>query len=250
LNGAKKTFQKKALGMIPARGGSKDIPQKNIRFFSGKPLIAYTIEAASETQVIDRVIVSTDDEEIAQIARAAGAEVPFIRPAELARDETPTLSVVQHALRWLKQHEDYQPEFVVLLQPTSPLRTALHIDQAMELLLSTNADSVVSVCKTEHSPYWMKKVDEEGRLSALIEAEKEYTRRQDLPTVYRLNGAIYITRPNVIICDNHLLGNDARAYIMDQKESIDIDTELDFQLAELIIKEKTSNIGDQHGQER
>lgn len=185
-----------------------------------------------------RVVVSTDDKEIAEVARTAGAEVPFLRPAELARDETPTLPVIQHALQWLEQHEAYQPELVVLLQPTSPLRRSEHIDQAIELLLRTGADSVVSLCEAEHSPYWMKKVDAEGRVSPFIVTEEEYTRRQDLPKVYRLNGAIFVTRSEVIIRENRLLGNDTRAYIMNQADSIDIDTELDFKLAELLIKER------------
>lgn len=229
------------LALIPARGGSKGIPKKNIRPLAGKPLINYTIEAALQSRYQIRVVVSTDDEEIAKIARAAGAEVPFLRPAELAQDETPTFPVVQHALQWLEQHEAYQPKLVVLLQPTSPLRRPEHIDRALELILSSEADSVVSLCEAEHSPYWMKKVDAEGRVSPFISIEEEYTRRQDLPKVYRLNGAIFVTRSEVIMRKNRLLGDDTRAYIMEQDDSIDIDTELDFKLAELLIKERWYN---------
>ena len=231
----------KVLAVIPARGGSKGIPRKNIHLLAGKPLITYTIEAALQSQHRLRVIVSTDDKEIAEVARTAGAEVPFLRPAELARDDTPTFPVVQHALHWLGQHDGYQPGLVVLLQPTSPLRRAEHINQALELLLSSGADSVVSLCEAEYSPYWMKKVDAEGRVNPFISMEEEYTRRQALPKVYRLNGAIFVTRSRVIIQGKRLLGDDTRAYIMDQGDSIDIDTELDFKLAELLIKERWDN---------
>ena len=228
----------KFLVLVPARGGSKGIPHKNMRLLAGKPLIDYTIEAALGSRYPLRVVVSTDDEEIARVSQAVGAEVPFLRPAELASDETPTFSVVRHALQWLEQHEAYQPELVVLLQPTSPLRRSRHIDQALELLLSSEADSVVSLCEVEHSPYWMKNVDAEGRVSPFMSMEEEYTRRQALPKVYRLNGAIFVTRSKVIIRENRLLGDDTRAYIMNQVDSIDIDTELDFKLAELLIKER------------
>ena len=231
----------KYLALVPARGGSKGISKKNIKSLAGKPLIVYTIEAALQSQHRLRVVVSTDDEEIAEIAQAAGAEVPFLRPPELAQDETPTLTVIQHALQWLEQHEAYQPELVVLLQPTSPLRRSEHIDQALELLLSSGADSVVSLCEVEHSPYWMKNVDAVGRVSSFISMKEEYTRRQALPKVYRLNGAIFVTRTEVIIQGKRLLGDDNRAYIMDQGDSIDIDTELDFKLAELLIKERWDN---------
>ncbi len=231
----------KVLAVIPARGGSKGIPRKNIHLLAGKPLITYTIEAALQSQYRLRVVVSTEDEKIAEVAQAAGAEVPFLRPAELARDDTPTFPVIQHALQWLEQHDDYQPELVVLLQPTSPLRGSEHIDQALELILSSEADSVVSLCEAEHSPYWMKKVDAEGRVSPFIVTEGEYTQRQALPKVYRLNGAIFVTRPEVIMRENRLLGDDTRAYIMDQGDSIDIDTELDFKLAELLIKQRWDN---------
>lgn len=238
----------KYLALIPARGGSKGVSKKNIVPLAGKPLITYTIEAALQSQYRLRVVVSTDDEEIAKIAQSAGAEIPFLRPAALARDETPTFPVVQHALQWLEQHECYQPELVVLLQPTSPLRRAKHIDQALELLLSSKADSVVSLCEAEHSPYWMKKVDAEGRVRPFIKIEEEYTRRQDLPKVYRLNGAIVVTRSEIIMKENRMLGDDTRAYIMKQEDSIDIDTELDFKLAELIIRERGGRIESDYGQ--
>ena len=185
-----------------------------------------------------RVIVSTDDEEIVEVAKAAGAEVPFLRPAELAHDESPTFPVVQHALQWLQQHENYQPELVVLLQPTFPLRRPEHIDQGIELLLQSYADSVVSVCEVEHSPYWMRVLDDEGRVKSFVETDREFLRRQDLPAVYRLNGALFVTRRNSIIKSGRLLGDDVRALVMAREDSIDIDDEVDFLLAELLLKRR------------
>lgn len=227
----------KILAIIPARGGSQGVPQKNIKILAGRPLIAYTINAALESRHHPRVVVSTDDESIAEIAREIGAEIPFIRPSYLAQHNTPMLPVLQHAIECLKKG-GYIPDIIAVLQPTSPLRTSEHIDQAISILLDTRADSVVSLCEAEHSPYWMKKVDESGRVVPLLDAEKEYHRRQDLPKVYRLNGAIFITRPDIIMKRNRLLGDDTRAYIMKVEDSIDIDTELDFKIAELIMKEK------------
>ncbi len=234
----------KALGLIPARGGSKEVPRKNIRPLAGKPLIVYTIEAALQSQHRLRVVVSTDDQAIAETARAAGADAPFLRPPELARDETPMLPVLQHAIKYLKQEEGYYPNMVILLQPTSPLRTTEHIDQAIELFLETRANSVVSLCKVEHSPYWMKIIDVEGRVSSFVKSNKEYIRRQDLPKVYRLNGAIFVTEPDIIMNEGRVLGDDTRAYIMEPEDSIDVDTELDFELAELIIKKRCAKRGE------
>lgn len=226
------------VGVITARGGSKSIPKKNIAPLAGKPLIAWTIEVALQSHSLSRVIVSTDDGEIAQVSRQWGAEVPFLRPVELARDETPTFPVVLHALEWLKQHEGYQPEIVILLQPTSPLRRPEHIDQGIKLLLQTNADSVVSVCEVEHSPYWMRVLDDEGRVKPFVETDREFLRRQDLPPVYRLNGALYVTRRRTIIEDKRLLGDDVRALVMAHEDSIDIDDEVDLLLAELLLKRR------------
>lgn len=229
----------KILAIIPARGGSQGVPRKNIRILAGKPLIAYTIKAALESKYHPRVMVSTDDESIAKIAKEMGAEVPFIRPAHLAQDDTPMLPVLQHAIGCLRE-SGYNPDIIAVLQPTSPLRTSKHIDQAISILVDTGADSVVSVCEAEHSPYWMKKIDSEGRLTPFLNTEKEYTRRQDLPKVYRFNGAIFITRPDIIMNQGRLLGDDTRAYIMEPEDSIDIDTEFDFKVAEFLIKERFS----------
>jgi CMP-N,N'-diacetyllegionaminic acid synthase len=231
------------LALVPARGGSKGVVRKNTRPLAGKPLIAYTIEAAMRSSFGLRVVVSTDDPAVAEAARAAGADVPFLRPPELAEDRTPMLPVVQHALAWLKQREDYEPALVVLLQPTSPLRTAQHVDDAIRLWVETGAGSVVSVCQAEHSPYWMWVLDDEGRARRLIETDREWPSRQEVPAVYRPNGAIYITRRSTVVDEDRLLGPDLRLLIMGQDDSVDVDTEVDFLLAETIMKQRCQSEG-------
>jgi N-acylneuraminate cytidylyltransferase/CMP-N,N'-diacetyllegionaminic acid synthase len=231
-------FQKSnCLAIIPARGGSKGIPGKNILPLLGKPLIAYTIDAARKASLIGRVLVSTDDPEIAAIATQFGAEVPFLRPPELARDETPTLPVLQHLLTQLKLSENYEPEIIVLLQPTSPLRRAGDIDRAVTLLQQTGADSAVSLCAAEHSPYWMNRLKGD-RVLPFLENVPNYARRQDLPPVYRINGAVYATRRRILMEQNRLLGEDTRGMVMDAESSVDIDTLLDLKIAMLILQER------------
>ena len=227
------------LAIIPARGGSKGINRKNIVHLNGKPLIAYTIESAREARSISRVIVSSDDEEIASIARALGAEVPFIRPGGLALDDTPTVAVLQHTISWLESAEGFIPDFVVTLQPTSPLRRAEHINEALSVLLDTGAHSVVSVCPVEHSPYWMMKL-EGSRVNWLLGSVPEWSRRQDLSPVYRLNGAIHATRSEVVMGENKIFGDDTRVIVMDTESSIDIDTPHDLKIAEMILRERES----------
>jgi CMP-N,N'-diacetyllegionaminic acid synthase len=231
-------FQKSScLAIIPARGGSRGIPRKNILSLLGKPLIAYTIEAARKACLIGRVLVSTDDPEIAAVATQFGAEVPFLRPPELARDETPTLPVLQHLLSQLKTMENYEPEIIVLLQPTSPLRRVGDIDKAVTLLQQTSADSVVSLCVAEHSPYWMNRL-ESDRVLPFLENVPEYARRQDLPPVYRINGAVYATRRRILMEQNRLLGKNTHGIVMDAESSVDIDTPLDLKIAMLILQER------------
>jgi sialic acid synthase SpsE/CMP-N-acetylneuraminic acid synthetase len=213
---------------------------KNVIPLSGKPLIVHTIDAAKASKAIDRIIVSTEDPEIAEIAKKYGAAVPFLRPQELARDETPTLPVIQHALAYLKASEACEPEIVVLLQPTSPLRRPGDIDRAVGILEQTAADSVVSVCASEHHPAWMKRI-ESGRIVPFLENAPEYLRRQNLPPVYRLNGAIYVTRYRILIEGNRILGPDTRAYVMDAESSVDIDSMLDLRLASVIMQSRQEN---------
>jgi len=223
------------VAIIPARGGSKGIPGKNTQEIVGKPLIAYTIEAALQSRKIQRTIVSTDDEEIASIARSLGAEVPFIRPKELARADIPTLLVVQHAVKYLEGAGKHDVDVVVLLQPTSPLRDTNRIDEAVEKLLRTGADSVVTVCEVKHHPFWSFTVKGD-RLYRFLESRTTITRRQDLPAIYALNGAVYVTRRNTLFEQNAIFGRDTRAIVMLPEESVDIDDYFDLFIAEMTLR--------------
>ena len=221
------------LCIIPARGGSKGIPRKNIRPVGGKPLIGWTIEVALNTACVDRVIVSTDDEEIANIVKDYGIDVPFLRPKELARDDTPDMPVYEHTLNWLTKHEHYNPEIIVWLRPTSPLRTSTDIENSVEILIDSNADWVRSVCEVSHHPYWMYMV-ENGKMRTFIDHMdiQKYSRRQLLPPVYRLNGAVDVTWRRTIIESRLNYSKNTQAYIMPVERSFDIDTELDIKLLE------------------
>lgn len=225
----------KIMAIIQARGGSKGLPRKNVRPLNSKPLIYYTIREALESRFLDRIIVSTEDKEIMELAKAYGAEV-ITRPANLAKDDTPSLPVVQHAIQYLEEIEDYHPDVVVILQPTSPLRIVKDINEAIGKLLEGSCDSVVSVCEVEHPLHWMFTL-EGDRLKRIIEGGG-VTRRQAAPKVYRVNGAVYATYRDVIMKQNAIIGNDTRAYIMPLERSVDIDTELDFKLAELLMRER------------
>lgn len=226
----------KLLVLIPARGGSKGIPQKNIRPLADKPLIAYTIDAAQQSACIERIIVTTDDSQIAGIARQWGAECPFLRPPHLAQDDTPGIAPVIHAIKWLEEHQSYRPDYVVLLQPTSPLRESQDITAAYQLALKNNADAVVSVSAAENHPYWTKTLNQDGRLKNFLDTDEQYQCRQDLPAVYALNGAIYIVRRDVLLAEETFLPEKTYGYVMQPERSLDIDTQWDFHLAELIMK--------------
>lgn len=231
---------KTVLAIIPARGGSKGVPRKNVKNLCGKPLIAWSIEEALKSKYIDRLVVSTEDEEIAEISKKYGAEVPFIRPIELAKDDTPGIEPLLHCIYWLKNNENYYPDYVCTLQCTSPFRNFKHINEALELLIKEKGDSIIGVCESEVSPYWMKSI-ENGRLIDFIKDSPKYTRRQDLPTVYRLNGAVYIGKTDLLLINRNWYTNNTLPYIMSQKDSMDIDTIYDFKLAELMMKEKIWN---------
>jgi N-acylneuraminate cytidylyltransferase/CMP-N,N'-diacetyllegionaminic acid synthase len=226
------------LGIIPARGGSKSIPGKNIAMVAGKPLIAYTIQAALDAKSLGRVVVSTDSEEIAEVARSFGAETPFLRPPELAQDDTPGIEPVIHAVRWLDEHESYRPDYVMVLQPTSPLRATEDIEAAVQLARERQADSVVSVCTAQQHPYWMKRVTKDGKLVDFLQTDKAYTSRQSLPSVYALNGAIYLARREILLERKTFYTDRTYAYIMPEERSLDVDIKLDLKLAELLIRER------------
>ncbi len=224
------------LGVIPARGGSKGIPHKNIALVGGKPLIAWRIESARACSRITRVIVTTDDPVIAAAARDFGAEVPFMRPAELATDTASGTAPILHALEWVIHHEGYQPDYVVTLQPTSPLCTTQDLDAALNLAISRNAEAVISVSPVSDHPYWMKRIGEQGELIDFAPGQS-VTRRQDLPPVYALNGAIYITRRDVLLAKKSLYGDQTLAYVMPPERSLDIDTPFDLRLADFLLKD-------------
>lgn len=223
------------VAVIPARGGSKGIPRKNMRDLVGKPLIAYTVEAALKSKTLRRVVVSTDDVKIAEVAKSYGAEVPFLRPAELAKDDTPGLLVIQHAVKWMEENEGHKLDVVVVLQPTSPLRSERYIDETVEKLLRTGADSVITVCKVRHHPFWSFTA-EEDRLHPFVEKEITVGKRQDLPEIYAVNGAVYAVRRDVLFEQNSVFGRDTRAVFMPYEESVDIDNYFDLFVAEMMLK--------------
>ena len=226
------------LALVPARGGSKGVPRKNIRPLAGKPLIAWSIEAAARSRCVTRTLLSTDDPEIAAAGRQCGAEAPFLRPEELALDATPQLAVVEHALEWLRSHEGgYVPDYVLLLQPTSPLRTSADIDAAVELARCRKAEAVVSVCPADPHPRWCCKISGTGVLTPYLESEDMPDCRQDLPPAFALNGAIYLVTPGRLRQEQSFVPQGAQAYIMPPERSLDIDTAWDFRLAELILRD-------------
>jgi CMP-N,N'-diacetyllegionaminic acid synthase len=226
------------VGLVTARGGSKGIPRKNVLPLAGKPLIAWTLEAALESRKLDRVIVSTDDAEIADVARAWGATVPFMRPAELARDDSSHIDVVQHALDWLAAHEHSEPEYLLTLQPTSPLRTSEDIDAAIAIAVERDAQAVVSVVNAGTHPFLAKRIMDDGTLEDLVPTSGGYLRRQVLPPAYGLNGAIYLNRSASLRNDGTFLPRGTVAYVMPAERSLDVDTPWDFYLADLILGER------------
>lgn len=226
--------EKSFIGIVPARGGSKRLPNKNLLYLAGKPLIAWTLEAALKSKYLDHIVVSSDKDEILKVARDYGVET-VKRPKELATDSAKTVDVVRHVLESIKKEYNY----IVLLQPTSPLRTERHIDESIEFLISKNADAVISVCETEYPPLWCNTLPEDLSMENFIRKEIIGTRSQDLPKYYRLNGAIYICKSDELIKQKtFFLNKNIYAYIMDRKSSIDIDDETDFLLAETLIRNK------------
>jgi CMP-N-acetylneuraminic acid synthetase len=226
----------RVVGLIPARGGSKGVPRKNIKPLAGKPLLAYTAEAALAAKHLSRVVLSTDDEEIAAVGRACGLDVPFLRPAELAEDSTPTLPVVQHALRWLLESGDAF-DAVCLLQPTNPLRRAADIDACIALLIEQQADTVFSMLAVpaEHNPHWVYFKSEDGSLRLATGETTPIPRRQLLPAAYHREGSVYVTRTNVVLEQNSLYGARVVGYEMDAAQSINIDTPEDWAKAEALL---------------
>lgn len=226
------------LGVITARGGSKGIPGKNMRLLGGKPLIAHTVEAAKKSALLDRCIVSTDSKEIADCARELGASVPFLRPGELATDEALALDVLSHAIRILQEHgETY--DYVMMLQPTSPLRTSNDIDACIRMAVEKDADSVFSLRKlADFAPQKLKTLDKDGRIRPLLEEEHgQSSPRHRGPDVYKRNGAVYLTRTHLIL-EGDQFGKKSYGYVMPHERSIDINDPEDFALAEYFLRHK------------
>ncbi len=224
------------LAIIPARGGSKSIPGKNIKAFAGYPLIAFSIAAGLTAKSVSRVIVSTDDEQIAEISRSYGAEIPFLRPGEFSRDDTPDLPVFQHALEWLQANEDYQPEIVVQLRPTSPFRCTQHIDQAVEKLIAMPAaDSIRTVCIPFQNPFKMWRIEADGFMQPLIPtdlAEPYNLPRQVLPEVYWQTGYVDAAWTATFTEKNSMTGERILPLVIGAEEWIDIDSPDDWERAE------------------
>lgn len=227
----------KYLAIIPARGGSKRLPRKNVLNFNNKPLITWTIDAALKCSNIIEVVISTDDKEIAEIGRVYGGKVPFMRPTEISGDTATSVSVVLHAIDYYEKELNTIVENIILLQPTSPLRNAENIKNAIDLFEGKKANSVVSVCKMEHSPIWSNVLPDDLSLENFIDEKYKNTRSQDLPSYFRLNGAIYIVNTDVFKNEKVFISSKKSfAFVMSNENSIDIDTELDFEIAEVISK--------------
>ncbi|MBL8172211.1 MAG: acylneuraminate cytidylyltransferase family protein [Acidobacteria bacterium] len=227
----------RVLGLIPARGGSKGVPGKNIKLLAGKPLLAYTAAAALAAQHLSRVVLSTDDEQIAAVGRACGIEVPFLRPAELAQDHSPTLPVVQHALRTLEAAGE-QFDAVCLLQPTNPLRRAVDIDACITLFEREQADSVVTVLPVpaEYNPHWVYFRAADGSLRLSTGESTPIPRRQALPPAFHREGSVYVTRRDVILEENSLYGQRVLGVELDPTRSVNIDTPDDWAHAEALLQ--------------
>jgi N-acylneuraminate cytidylyltransferase/CMP-N,N'-diacetyllegionaminic acid synthase len=225
------------LALIAARGNSKGLPNKNILDLYGKPVIAWTIEGAQGCKYIDEIVVSTDSEEIAQIARRYGASVPFLRPGELAEDSSKIMDVIAHAISFLES-EGQRFDIVVLLQPTCPLRSVEDVEQAIELLSKREAQAVVSVSATEHNPLWANTLPADGCMRQFLKSDIINKNRQELPTYYRLNGSIYLSFIEYWKTNKSFFSERTFAYIMPRERSVDIDTIIDFYQVQAIMKYK------------
>jgi CMP-N,N'-diacetyllegionaminic acid synthase len=229
---------KTTLAIITARGGSKSIPKKNIKELGGKPLIAHTIEAAKGSKLLTRTIVSTDCDEIAEVCRTHGADVPFKRPKEYAEDHSTSMEVVQHALGWLDENEGEEYDYLMILQPTSPLRTSEDIDECIKRAVEHDADSVMSMKELEDfSPKKMKKIEDDVIVPYFEDEGKESSRRQDLSPMYKRNCAIYLTKTEHIKRGD-LFGKKSVAYVMPEERSVDINAPIDFEMAEFLLRRK------------
>lgn len=225
----------KVLAIIPARKGSKRLPDKNKLILNGKPLISWTIESALASDYIDDIVISTDDSDIKKISQSYDVDVPFLRPKSLSGDKASTLDVIFHSIDYYESVGKFY-ETIVLLQPTSPLRTTSDVNNAFKLL-SLDTHSVVSVSKVDHSPIWCNTLPPNNSLEFFLNKDIIGKRSQELPEYYRLNGAIFIAKTKYIKTNKNFFGKKSKAFIMERQNSIDIDTEIDFKLCQLIMNE-------------
>ncbi|HHT9158301.1 MAG: flagellar modification protein B [Planctomycetes bacterium GWF2_39_10] len=225
---------------ICARGGSKGVPGKNIKNLLGKPLIAYTIEQALSNRLINRVVVSTDSEKIANVAKQYGAEVPFMRPQFLATDEASKLPVIKHAIKYYVENLNFNPNYVIDLDPTSPLRTSEDIEKCLNLIMNDcNCDLVITGYKSNKNPYFnMVEINSDGFACLSKKPEKQIVRRQDAPVVYAMNASVYIWKTDVLFNQTDVVAGKVKLVAMPEERSIDIDSEVDFKLVEYFMKEK------------
>jgi CMP-N-acetylneuraminic acid synthetase len=237
----------RVLAVIPARGGSKGIPRKNLQLLGGRPLVVHAVETGMAARLVDRVLCTTDDGEIADVARSAGAEVPFSRPAELARDSSEDWPVFMHVLDWLDRHDGWTPDLVVNLRPTSPLRTPRHVDDAIRLLRETGADSVKAVCLARQHPHkmWLRQAD--GRIEPYLKTALRLSRGPDVPRaelddIYWQNGVVDVTRREVILEQRVMIGRTVAGLVTEPADSIDVDTPLDLALAELVLARRAAAV--------
>lgn len=221
------------LGVIPARGGSKEILNKNSLLLGNKTILEIAIESAKNSRMLTRLIVSTENPALAKTALSAGAELPFERPEELSTDTASTWGVMQHAVTWLSDIENWQTDILVMLQPTTPFRRAEHIDQTVTTLLNTNADSAITVCETDYPPHWMLEKTSDGRLRRLLKEGGPYTRRQDTPKFYQPNGSVYAVRSSILFKDAGLPGDNTQSVLMSYEDSINIDHWWQYELAKI-----------------
>jgi N-acylneuraminate cytidylyltransferase len=229
------------VGFIFARGGSKGIPNKNIRFLAGKPLIAYSIEAALQSTFIDRVVVSTDNETIAEVARSFGAEIPFIRPGELARDNSPEILAWRHALQTISECEkSNKVDVFVSIPPTSPLRSVEDIDNCIRTFLESNADAVITVKNaSRHPSFNMVVLDKQGYAGLVLPLDEAVIRRQNATRVYDMTTVAYVARPDFVMEMKSIFDGKVKAIIVPEERALDIDTEMDFQFAEFLMQKRT-----------
>ena len=229
----------KILGIIPARGGSKEIKRKNLLKIGGKTLVELAIKSAKKSKLLTRIILSSEDKEILKIAKKAGVEIPFIRPKKLAKDNSSTFSVLKHAVKWLEKNENWRADIIVLLQPTTPFRKGTHIDAVVKLLLKSRSDAATTIKKVSYPSHWMLKIVNKNKISNLFKGGNRYLRRQDAPQTYQPAGLVSaMTRKLLFSLKTTLPAGDTRGYIIPSKFGINIDSSHDYKLAVSLLGKK------------